>query len=76
MNIDREEYVKDPVFKLLQTIGTPSWFKAVGMRKDPGSEKFIKLTVNSLIPENLVKDIPVEVDGVPVRIFYKSPFRR
>lgn len=60
--------------KLWHMFCNQPWFQGVGMRTDAQSKAFIKLSVNVRLTEQEINKIPVNVEGVPVRIFYKPFF--
>ncbi len=65
-------YMNTAILKLMRVIGTPEWYQ--GVSAIYGAEPAVVLVANRMILPSLIKStIPMEVDGIPVKIVYKNP---
>lgn len=66
--------IGETIYKLMKEVGQPTWFQSAGMKKDESDNYYLFINVNNMWTSK-VEEIPEEVDGIPVRVFYKNTIR-
>lgn len=62
--------------KLMETIGMPDWYQSITTNWTNNLPTII-LTMNKMInPAEIKRTVPRDVDGIPIKIMFKSPASR
>ncbi len=75
-NSDDQVKLGNAIVKLMQSLGKPDWFQGIEGR-DVNGITTIVLGVNvKLHPTYIKTEIPRDVEGIPIKLVYKSPSSR